>query len=294
MADYPRLSNPGPGEGFTEEQIRLLRAPLDPSEAATREGERGRDVSYLEAYKSIEHANRIFGFDGWSYSLDNQGVDVMEGPDGPEGLCFWAIVTVHAGGCTRQDIGSIEIRGGQGARNVRNPDQWSLGRKGAVSDALKRALRSYGEQYGNGLYDKDSEIHAAIKAAERAAQEEARAARAEAARRQAASVGAGPGASHPRTSATPTAASQSAASSTPTTNGADHSTGTPGTMPPNQTLDLARLRRDVKAALEKDPQAEARLPKRIDECTAEELRKVKDWLAQRAQRATEAAPVGQT
>lgn len=147
-----------------DDQRALLDQPLDPKLGAQRKADRGRDVSYLEGYQAIAQANRIFGYDGWSYRVDDIAMTAMS--DG-RAVLYTAQVTVEALGCTRQDTGCVPIRNsvdsyGKEKDNVNNPDQHDLARKGAVTDALKRALRSFGDQFGNSLYDKDSDLHQAI------------------------------------------------------------------------------------------------------------------------------------
>lgn len=157
---------------LTPEQRRLLGEPLDARAVAQRK-QAGQTLSYLEGHFMIAQANRIFGFDGWGYTVDR--VDMTPMPDG-RGVLYSAAVSVLVDGCgLRQDVGCAVIRnttvnenGAQRERdNVNNPDQHDLARKGAVTDALKRALRSYGDQFGNGLYDKDSTIHTVIAEAQR-------------------------------------------------------------------------------------------------------------------------------
>lgn len=163
---------------FTEEQRRLLDQPLDPRLGAFRKADRGREVSYIEGHLVIAQANRVFGFDGWGYSVDR--IDMTPMNDG-KGVLYSALVTVHVDGCpSRQDTGCHPIRGsrdqdGTDKDNMNNPEQHDLARKSAVTDALKRAFRSFGDQFGNSLYDKDSDIHQAIHEAVREEQQQQRA-----------------------------------------------------------------------------------------------------------------------
>ncbi len=162
---------------LTDEQRVLLDQPLDPKMGAFRKADRGRDVSYIEGHLVIAQANRIFGFDAWSYSVDR--IDLTYMNDG-RGLLYSALVTVNVEGCgSRQDTGCHPIRNsidqdGKEKDNVNNPEQHDLARKSAVTDALKRAFRSFGDQFGNSLYDKDSDIHQAIHEAVREEQRQQR------------------------------------------------------------------------------------------------------------------------
>jgi DNA repair and recombination protein RAD52 len=162
---------------LNDEQIGLLDQPLDPKLGMFRKADKGRDVSYLEGYQVIAQANRIFGYDAWGYSVDR--IDVTPMSDG-KGMLYWALVTVNVDGSgMRQDVGCHVIRNtvdqdGKEKDNVNNPDQHDLARKSCVTDALKRAFRTFGDQFGNSLYDKDSDIHDAIHAAVREEQQQQR------------------------------------------------------------------------------------------------------------------------
>jgi recombination DNA repair RAD52 pathway protein len=64
--------------GFSPAQKAALEAPLDAAHVKERE-QAGRTFSYIEGWRVIEEANRIFGFDGWT----RQTVElkcVAEGP----------------------------------------------------------------------------------------------------------------------------------------------------------------------------------------------------------------------
>lgn len=102
----------------------------------------GHRADYLEAYDMIETANRIFGYDGWSYR-------VVNGPTFIElANLYTAEVEVTALNIWRTDIGTNVLAGTGSSHH-------EMSMKGAVSDGLKRALRTFGDQFGNSLYDKD-------------------------------------------------------------------------------------------------------------------------------------------
>src|ERR1700739_1374443 len=50
---------------FSETQKSALSAPLNRANVKSRQ-QGGRGVAYIEGWKAIEEANRIFGFDGWT------------------------------------------------------------------------------------------------------------------------------------------------------------------------------------------------------------------------------------
>lgn len=137
---------------FTNEQVVALSAPLDRAVVATR-SQAGRSLSYIEAWHAIAEANRIFGFDGW----DRQTVDLtlLGSPrevDGKFRVGYSARVriTVYAGE-------RVIVREGCGFgsgidRDVDQAHESAL--KEAESDAMKRALMTFGNPFGLALYDK--------------------------------------------------------------------------------------------------------------------------------------------
>jgi hypothetical protein len=149
--------------GFSPEQLAALSAPLDRANVRQREQGRSR-VSYLEGWQVIAEANRIFGFDGWQrQTVAVRCVAQAERLIGARGTSRdqkpgWGVtytarvrVTVTAGGLTPL------IREGSGAGHGIDVD---LGQahesalKEAETDAMKRALMTFGNPFGLALYDK--------------------------------------------------------------------------------------------------------------------------------------------
>ena len=150
--------HPAQPSGFSHEQLAALAAPLD--RANVRQREQGRSkVSYLEGWLVIAEANRIFGFDGWQReTIAVRCVSQAERAIGREQKPGWGVtytarvrVTVTAGG--RPPL----IREGSGAGHGIDVD---LGQahesalKEAETDAMKRALMTFGNPFGLALYDK--------------------------------------------------------------------------------------------------------------------------------------------
>ena len=101
-------------------------------------------MDYLASWDVIATANEIFGFDGWS--SETTRLELV----GPE-FGWLATVRITVGGVVREDSGFAPYAiGEQGL--LRETVDTAV--KAAVSDALKRALRSFGEQFGNSLYNK--------------------------------------------------------------------------------------------------------------------------------------------
>lgn len=114
----------------------------------------GPKGDYLEGWFCIAEANRIFGFDGWSYTLvDCRCVSERDRPIGKDakpgfGVTYTATVRVVVDGVTREDVGAghgYDLDCGLAHESAI---------KEAVTDSLKRALRTFGNPFGLALYDK--------------------------------------------------------------------------------------------------------------------------------------------
>ncbi|MEB3353808.1 MAG: RAD52 family DNA repair protein [Cyanobacteriota bacterium] len=144
--------------GFSPAQIAALSAPLDRARISSREQGRGR-VNYLKGWVLIEEANRIFGFDGWQrQTLFSRCVTAMERRIGRDQKPGWGVtyiarvrITIHAGA-----QGPL-IREGTGAGHGIDTDL-GLAHESAIkeaeTDAMKRALVTFGNPFGLALYDK--------------------------------------------------------------------------------------------------------------------------------------------
>lgn len=144
MADEPAVNRALP------EQVRLLSAALDPALVEHLKDRGG--VPYVETFNVINQANRIFGYAGWSYTLtrlecvERHPAETRNG-NKYEAQTWIAVVRVTANGVTREDVGTGYV----------TSSDLDMGIMGAVSTALKRALRTFGAQFGNDLYDKDGD-----------------------------------------------------------------------------------------------------------------------------------------
>ncbi|MCT0225607.1 RAD52 family DNA repair protein [Synechococcus sp. CS-1328] len=144
--------------GFSERQIAALSAPLDRAHVRQREQGRSR-VSYLEGWQVIAEANRIFGFDGWQrQTLAVRCVGEKERPIGRERRDGWSVtytarVRITVGGPAGWQL----IREGSGAGHGIDADlglAHESALKEAETDAMKRALMTFGNPFGLALYDK--------------------------------------------------------------------------------------------------------------------------------------------
>ncbi len=137
---------------FTETQAAALAGKLSAKHVKTREAD-GMTLSYIEGWHAIAEANRIFGFDGW----DRQIVTircVSEGAWQGRYRCSYIArvrVRVRAGESLicREGCGS-------GHGNAMSPGEaHESAIKEAETDAMKRALMTFGNLFGLALYDKD-------------------------------------------------------------------------------------------------------------------------------------------
>ena len=129
-----------------------LAQPLDPQLVSQRKGRGGRKFDYIEGHTAIDQANRIFGFGGWGYELvGDVTLRQIEQTDSRTGevtstTAYSAVVRVSVPGApARTDVGFQPVTDD-------SPEGHETAFKGAVTDALKRALRSFGDRFGNGLY----------------------------------------------------------------------------------------------------------------------------------------------
>ena len=139
---------------FDQPQTKALSQELESNRIKSRQ-KGDVELSYLEGFDVIDTANRIFGYGNWSYNISvleqvsqesNQNQNIV--------ICYKAIVAVkisdakHEHHISREDVGF-----GTGiAKSL--ADAHESAAKEAVTDALKRSLRSFGNQFGNSLYDK--------------------------------------------------------------------------------------------------------------------------------------------
>lgn len=139
---------------FNDQQTKALQSELSQDRIKVRD-KANIKLSYLEGFDIIDTANNIFGYGNWAYTISSlEQVSQEVNANQNVVVCYKAIVKVdvydidHNTMISRQDVGF-----GTGvARNLADAHENSA--KEAVTDALKRSLRSFGNQFGNSLYDK--------------------------------------------------------------------------------------------------------------------------------------------
>lgn len=143
---------------FSPEQIEQLSAKLDASHVKSRE-QAGRKLSYIEGWHAIAEANRIFGYDAWTREtleirMVAEGARKIGRPPNQRdgfGVSYVAKVRVIVDGVAREGIGA-----GHGVdADLGLAHESAI--KEAETDAMKRALMTFGNPFGLALYDKTQE-----------------------------------------------------------------------------------------------------------------------------------------
>lgn len=142
-----------------------LEKPLDSKHV--RPPAPGKYGEFIEGWHAIAEANRIFGHDGWSYSVVAMTQTNASQSGDKFRVGYSCHVRVSVDGVTREDFGF-----GQG-HSKSEGDAHDSAVKEAVTDALKRALRTFGWPLGLALYDKTKANVADTAAIERQAHEDA-------------------------------------------------------------------------------------------------------------------------
>ena len=141
---------------FTVQEVSVLQSRLEkqlgPEYISARAGPSGQKVHYIAAEKCISLANEVFGFNGWSSSIQNIQVDFVD--EHPQtlkislGLSVIVRVTLRDG-TFHEDIGYGHIENCKGKAAA-----FEKAKKEGTTDALKRTLRNFGNVLGNCIYDK--------------------------------------------------------------------------------------------------------------------------------------------
>jgi len=146
---------------FNDKQKQVLAYKLESSRIKSR-SKGNVSLSYLEGFDVIETANRIFGYGNWDYSISKlEQVSQEMNHNQNTVVCYKAVIQItvhdlqHSKSVTREDVGF-----GTGiAKTLADAHEGSA--KEAVTDAIKRTLRSFGNQFGNSLYDKNRQHNSA-------------------------------------------------------------------------------------------------------------------------------------
>ena len=142
---------------YTAQEIATLQSRLEkqlgPEYISSRSGPGGGKVHYIAAEKCIQLANEIFGFNGWSSTVKEWQVDFVDENTSTLKVSMGISVIVRVtlrDGTFHEDIGYGHIENCKGKAAA-----FEKCKKEGTTDALKRALRNFGNALGNCIYDKD-------------------------------------------------------------------------------------------------------------------------------------------
>lgn len=144
---------------FSVEQKLLLDAPLNRANVKTR-AQGKKTLSYIEGWMAIAEANRIFGHDRWTRETFDvvcvvdvsRKIGVTDSFAGYDGFGVTYICRV------RIIVDGAVLREGSGAGHGIDRDRGlahESALKEAETDAMKRALMTFGNPFGLALYDKE-------------------------------------------------------------------------------------------------------------------------------------------
>lgn len=155
---------------FNAAQVKQLDRPLARENVKQRKGTGTQQLSYLAGYQVIETANNIFGYGNWAteichlHQANRMNYEKPPYSPGQEAKTMISIAyTCHlklfvrsgsdAEWVSHEDIGFGDGVANDSAHGISSAIE--LASKEAVTDALKRCFRYYGNQFGLTLYDKD-------------------------------------------------------------------------------------------------------------------------------------------
>ena len=139
-------------DGLSPAVTNALNQPLDPGLVSQRKGRGGRVFDYLEGHVVIDQANAIFGYGAWGVELVGdvtlrriESVDAQTGEVKVSHAYSAPVRVTVAGALPRTDVGFHAV-------TEETPEGHETACKGAVTDGMKRALRTFGGRFGNSLY----------------------------------------------------------------------------------------------------------------------------------------------
>ena len=142
---------------YTASEIATLQAKLDkqlgPEYISARPGPSGSKIHYLTGEKSINLANEVFGFNGWSSSIQNIQIDFVDENAQTDKISLGLSVIVRItlkDGTYHEDIGYGHIENCKGKAAA-----FAKAKKEGTTDGVKRALRTFGRVLGSCINDKD-------------------------------------------------------------------------------------------------------------------------------------------
>lgn len=125
-----------------------LKKKLNPKHVRIRQ-KGNTELSYVEAWQMIEEANNIFGFDGWKRETIYNKEVCRYAYNDKNKVGYEAKVVITIGDVKREGTG----HGSGIAKDLFDAIEGAA--KEAESDAMKRALMTFGYRFGLALYDKE-------------------------------------------------------------------------------------------------------------------------------------------
>jgi DNA recombination protein Rad52 len=138
--------------GFIDSQLRALSGKLSPRHIKTRRDTNGQSLLYVEGWHVIAEANRVFGFDAWDRQTLSTECVWQGATRQRQHACSYVArvrVLVRAG-----DVVVCREASGSGHGLGATPGAaHESAIKEAETDAMKRALITFGNSFGLALYD---------------------------------------------------------------------------------------------------------------------------------------------
>lgn len=130
-----------------------LNQRLGPEYLSQRPGPGGGPkLTYIEGWRVVDLANEVFGFNGWSTSVTSLDIDYLDvHPESGRCNCgVSAIVRITLrDGTYHEDVGYGHTEGARGKHAALEKCK-----KEAITDSIKRGLKTFGRLLGNCLYDR--------------------------------------------------------------------------------------------------------------------------------------------
>ncbi len=144
-----------------EEITNALNENIPRDAIALRDGGGTKKLSYLEGWYVIDRMNKVFGQGNWAYDIkaltnvhSGEGTDNYGKPVFNTHYIAQVKVTAKFGDTT---VAIEDVGYGDGSDKKSIGKAHELATKEAVTDALKRACKSFGMSMGLALYDKTQE-----------------------------------------------------------------------------------------------------------------------------------------
>ena len=132
---------------------------LGPEYVSYRPGEGSRKFAYLEGHEMINLMNTLFGWDGWNSKVVSFETDYANESNGGKwsvGIAATVRLTVLAkAGRNSNDVWHEDVGYGTMENGPSRGKAMEKCRKEAVTDAVKRAGRHFGNATGGCLYNKE-------------------------------------------------------------------------------------------------------------------------------------------